>query len=52
MWATQWPVIVENVTAACLEHGVRLVYLDNVYAYGRVEAHDRTHPHLANEPKG
>lgn len=37
VWAEQWPVIVRNTADAALEHGIRLVYLDNVYAYGRVD---------------
>ena len=36
VWADQWPVIVGNAVDAALEHGTHLVYLDNVYAYGRV----------------
>ena len=37
VWAQQWPVIVGNTIDAALEQGTHLVYLDNVYAYGRVE---------------
>lgn len=35
-WRAQWPVIMRNVIDACHRHGVRLVFFDNVYAYGRV----------------
>ena len=35
-WQSQWPVVMQNVIAACKRHEARLVYLDNVYAYGRV----------------
>ena len=35
-WAREWPVIMANTIAGCIAHGARLVYLDNVYAYGRV----------------
>ncbi len=35
-WARQWPVILNNTIEAALVHGTHLVYLDNVYAYGRV----------------
>ncbi len=35
-WRSQWPVIMENVLAACSRHGSKLVFFDNVYAYGRV----------------
>ncbi|QNE35504.1 NAD-dependent epimerase/dehydratase family protein [Leifsonia shinshuensis] len=34
VWAQQWPVITRNVVDAALARGVRLVFLDNVYAYG------------------
>jgi nucleoside-diphosphate-sugar epimerase len=37
VWAEQWPVIVGNTIDAALEQGTHLVYLDNVYAYGRVD---------------
>ena len=36
IWAEQWPVILRNTIDAAIEHGTHLVYLDNVYAYGRV----------------
>jgi nucleoside-diphosphate-sugar epimerase len=38
VWARDWPVIVRSVTEAALAAGTHLVYLDNVYAYGRVDA--------------
>jgi nucleoside-diphosphate-sugar epimerase len=37
IWERNWPVIMENVIAACREAGARLVFFDNVYLYGRVE---------------
>jgi nucleoside-diphosphate-sugar epimerase len=36
-WQRDWPVILRNVINACLAHGTRLVYFDNVYAYGKVD---------------
>ncbi|MEK8225963.1 NAD-dependent epimerase/dehydratase family protein [Oerskovia sp. M15] len=36
-WATDWPVLLANTVEAALENGTHLVYLDNVYAYGRVD---------------
>lgn len=38
IWAAQWPVIVRNVIDAAIEHGTHLIYLDNVYAYGEIDA--------------
>ena len=37
VWIDQWPVIMRNVIAGCRQHGVRLVFLDNVYLYGNVK---------------
>lgn len=36
VWQTQWPRVMRNVIDACARHGARLVFFDNVYAYGRV----------------
>ncbi|MDF1489683.1 NAD-dependent epimerase/dehydratase family protein [Tessaracoccus caeni] len=38
VWAAEWPVILSNVIDAAVQHGTHLVYLDNVYAYGEVDA--------------
>ncbi len=32
-WAKQWPVIMNNVIAACKTHGAKLVFFDNIYMY-------------------
>lgn len=37
VWQAQWPRVMRNVIDACTRHGARLVFLDNVYAYGRVD---------------
>jgi nucleoside-diphosphate-sugar epimerase len=37
VWRRQWPLIVQNVVAACQQKRARLVFLDNVYAYGKVD---------------
>src|SRR5512135_1567066 len=37
IWARQWPVIMRNVVDACMAEKARLVFFDNVYAYGKVE---------------
>lgn len=36
VWADQWPRVMRNAIDACKRHSVRLVFFDNVYAYGRV----------------
>jgi nucleoside-diphosphate-sugar epimerase len=35
IWQAQWPVVMRNVIAACKQHGVKLVFFDNVYLYGK-----------------
>ncbi|WP_168708582.1 NAD-dependent epimerase/dehydratase family protein [Hydrogenophaga sp. PAMC20947] len=36
-WEVQWPVLMRHVIDACARHGARLVFFDNVYAYGWVK---------------
>lgn len=36
VWREEWPRLMGNVLEACGKHGTRLVFFDNVYAYGRV----------------
>ena len=36
VWQARWPLVMRNVIDACSRHKARLVFLDNVYAYGRV----------------
>lgn len=35
IWREYWPLVMKNVTTACLHHGVRLVFFDNIYALSR-----------------
>ena len=37
IWQAEWPVIMQNVIEACKSAGSKLVFFDNVYAYGRVK---------------
>jgi nucleoside-diphosphate-sugar epimerase len=37
VWQQQWPVLMQNVIDACKKHGSKLVFFDNVYAYGLVK---------------
>jgi len=37
VWEDQWPVIMQNVLDACRKHHSKLVFFDNVYAYGKVD---------------
>lgn len=36
-WQEQWPKIMKNVINACMAHGSKLVFFDNVYSYGKVD---------------
>lgn len=36
VWQDQWPKIMRNTIGACRRAGCKLVFFDNVYAYGRV----------------
>ena len=37
VWRRDWPRIVRGTIDACLAGGIRLVYFDNVYAYGKTD---------------
>ncbi len=37
VWQTQWPIIMKNVIDACKTNKSKLVFFDNVYAYGLVK---------------
>ena len=37
VWRRDWPIIMENTIMACQATGAKLVFMDNVYAYGLVE---------------
>ncbi|MDQ6482024.1 NAD-dependent epimerase/dehydratase family protein [Dyadobacter sp. LHD-138] len=36
-WQKHWPVVMANVINACIKHGARLVFLDNIYMYAESE---------------
>ena len=40
VWQARWPLVMRNVIDVCSRHKARLVFLDNVYAYGRVDGRD------------
>ncbi|MDP1570575.1 MAG: NAD-dependent epimerase/dehydratase family protein [Vicinamibacterales bacterium] len=37
VWQDEWPRVMRHAIDACKRHGSKLVFFDNVYAYGRVE---------------
>ena len=36
VWELQWPKVMRNTIDACKKHNAKLVFFDNVYAYGQV----------------
>ena len=42
VWERDWPVVMRNVIAACIKHGAKLVFFDNVYLYAPDEMHNMT----------
>ena len=36
VWSEQWPLVMNNVIAACKKHNTKLVFFSNVYPYGKV----------------
>ncbi|MCJ0743128.1 NAD-dependent epimerase/dehydratase family protein [Pedobacter montanisoli] len=38
MWEEQFPLIMQNVIAACKKHGAKLVFFDNTYMYPQDDA--------------
>ncbi len=36
IWTAQWPVIMQNTIDACKSVNAKLIFFDNVYAYGKV----------------
>lgn len=50
IWEKQWPVIMQNVINACLEHQCRLVFFDNVYLYDKQAIPDMKEDSAVNPP--
>jgi nucleoside-diphosphate-sugar epimerase len=36
VWEAQWPLVMRHTLDACMKHGAKLVFFDNVYMYGPV----------------
>ena len=37
VWQQEWPVLMQNTLDACKRHNAKLIFFDNVYAYGKVD---------------
>jgi nucleoside-diphosphate-sugar epimerase len=44
VWQKDWPAIMDNVINACLKHGTKLVFFDNIYMYDQNAV-----PHMTEE---
>lgn len=42
LWQNMWPSLAKNTVDACLAHGAKLVFFDNVYAIGAQDVHHIT----------
>lgn len=53
LWAELWPRIMSNTLEACKRSGSKLVFLDNVYSYGKVDgAMTESAPYNPSSRKG
>lgn len=50
IWKQQWPLIMKNVTEACLQHKARLVFFDNIYLYDGVNLNPVKETNVVNPP--
>ena len=42
IWQQKWPAFIRNAIDACIAHGTKLVFFDNVYAIGKDHVHHIT----------
>lgn len=53
LWQQQWPLIMKNVIDVCKKHKTKLVFFDNVYAYGKVHGWMKEDtPYMPSSKKG
>jgi hypothetical protein len=38
IWKAQWLIVIRNIIDACKNHKAKLLFFDNVYMYGQVDA--------------
>ena len=50
VWQQNWPTLMKNVTDACISHGVRLVFFDNIYALSKDHINPITEASPINPP--
>ncbi len=55
VWEMQWPLLMQNVINACVQHSAKLIFLDNMYMYGPAPLavpYDESTPQQAFTRKG
>ena len=53
IWQEEWPVLMQNTIDACKRHNAKLIFFDNVYAYGKVDGiMTETTPYMPSSKKG
>lgn len=50
LWQANWPLIMQNVTEACLHHHTKLVFFDNVYSYSKNAVGHMTEESIIDPP--
>ncbi|MFW6309950.1 MAG: NAD-dependent epimerase/dehydratase family protein [Prolixibacteraceae bacterium] len=50
IWQVHWPVIMDNVIAACKKHRTKLVFFDNMYLYDKTQLNPMTEETNVNPP--
>lgn len=50
VWRQNWPIVMKHVTDACILHGVRLVFFDNIYALSKEHLNPITESAPINPP--
>jgi len=50
VWQQNWPTLMKHVTDACISHGVRLVFFDNIYALSKDHLNPITESSPINPP--
>jgi nucleoside-diphosphate-sugar epimerase len=50
VWQQQWPMVMQNVIAACKQHNARLVFFDNLYLYSKADMSHMTEETAVDPP--
>ncbi|MCK7536639.1 MAG: NAD-dependent epimerase/dehydratase family protein [Marinilabiliales bacterium] len=50
VWEEKWPLLMKETIDACIKHGAKLVFFDNVYMYDRNQISHMTEETVINPP--